>query len=148
AAALAAASAVVAQEPEPARCAAPAELIEDSAKLPALGELLRARQPIKIVAIGGSSTAGLAAEAFTLAYPARLQEVLQQRHSDVPITVVNKGAPRETTQEMLDRFDKDVFAEAPVLVIWETGTTDAVRGIKVEDFAAALESGIAQLRSR
>ena len=34
-------------------------------------------------------------------------------------------------QEMVDRFAKDVVAEDPVLAIWETGTTDAVRGMPI-----------------
>src|SRR5207249_10813939 len=56
--------------------------------------------------------------------------------------------PRQTTQQMLERFPSDVFAEDPVLVIWETGTTDAVRGVEVEELAAALQSGIDELRTR
>jgi hypothetical protein len=68
--------------------------------------------------------------------------------TDVPITVVNRGVPRQTAQQMLERFQSDVFAEDPILVIWETGTTDAVRGVEIDDFAAALQGGIDQLRTR
>jgi len=62
--------------------------------------------------------------------------------------VVNKGVPRQTAQQMLDRFPSDVIAEDPILVIWETGTTDAVRGVEIDDFAAALQDGIDQLKTR
>ena len=48
---------------------------------------------------------------------------------------------------MLKRFPTDVIPEDPVLVIWETGTTDAVRGVGVEDFAAALQTGIDELKA-
>ncbi len=48
---------------------------------------------------------------------------------------------------MLERFPTDVIPEDPVLVIWETGTTDAVRGVGVEDFAAALQTGIDELKA-
>src|SRR5258708_24777357 len=64
------------------------------------------------------------------------------------MTVVNKSVPRQTAQEMVDRFAKDVVAEDPVLSIWETGTTDAVRGIAADSFTATLEAGIAALRAR
>jgi acyl-CoA thioesterase I len=128
-------------------CSAPAELVDDTPKLPQLGANLRARLPTKIVVIGGSSTAGAAVQSPEQAYPARLQEELVRRHPGVPITVVNKGVPRQTAQEMVDRFDSDVVAEAPVLAIWETGTTDAVRGIDVEAFSSVLESGVAALRA-
>jgi len=128
-------------------CAAPAELIQDDPKLPLLAARIQQHKPVKIVAIGGSSTAGAAAQSPLQSYPQRLEEVLAERYPDVEITVVNKGVPRQTAQEMVDRFAKDVIAENPVLAIWETGTTDAVRGVDVDAFTATLEAGISTLRA-
>lgn len=140
----------VARADDPARhpsCEVPAELMDDDVRLPALAEQLRAKHPITIVVIGGASTAGLASgEAERDSYPRRLQDVMRQRHPDVPITVLNKGIARDTTQEMFSRFSRDVFAFAPNLVIWETGTFDATRSIDVDVFAGALEAGLADLR--
>jgi acyl-CoA thioesterase-1 len=129
-------------------CDVPDELMQVDDKLPRLAERLRAKQPVKIVAIGGASTTGLAAGSSELAYPHRLQEILARRYPSSPITVVNRGVPRQTAQQMLERFPSDVLAEDPVLVIWETGTTDAVRGVGVDDFAAALQTGIDELKAR
>jgi acyl-CoA thioesterase-1 len=128
-------------------CAAPAELIQDDPKLPLLGARIQQHKAVKIVAIGGSSTAGAAAQSPLQSYPERLEEALAERYPDVEITVVNKGVPRQTAQEMVDRFAKDVIAEDPVLAIWETGTTDAVRGVDVDAFTATLEAGITALRA-
>jgi acyl-CoA thioesterase I len=128
-------------------CAAPAELIQDDPRLPLLAARLQQHKSVKIVAIGGSSTAGAAAPSPLQSYPERLGETLSERYPDVEITVVNKGVPRQTAQEMVDRFAKDVIAEDPVLAIWETGTTDAVRGIDVDAFTMTLEAGIAALRA-
>ena len=130
------------------RCDVPAELIHVEVTLPHLSERLRAKNPVKIVAIGGASTTGAAAGSPDLAYPHRLQEILDRWYPDIPITVVNKGVPRQTAQQMLERFPSDVLAEDPILVIWETGTTDAVRGVEIDDFAAALQGGIDQLKTR
>jgi acyl-CoA thioesterase I len=132
----------------PIACDVPDELMQVDDKLPHLAERLRAKQPVKIVAIGGASTTGLAAGSSELAYPHRLQETLTRWYPSSPITVVNRGVPRQTAQQMLDRFPADVIAEDPVLVIWETGTTDAVRGVGVDDFAAALQTGIDELKAR
>src|SRR5260370_974005 len=96
-------------------------------KLPHLAERLRAGQPVRIVAIGGASTTGLAAGSSDLAYPHRLQEILARWYPSSSITVVNRGVPRQTAQQMLERFPTDVIPEDPVLVIWETVTTDGVR---------------------
>jgi len=130
------------------QCDVPAELLRVDAALPNLSERLRAGNPVKIVAIGGASTTGAAAGSPDLAYPHRLQEALDRWYPAVPITVVNKGVPRQTAQQMLERFPSDVIAEDPVLVIWETGTTDAVRGVEIDDFAAALQGGIDKLKMR
>jgi acyl-CoA thioesterase-1 len=132
----------------PMACDVPDELMQVDDKLPHLAERLRTKQPVKIVAIGGASTTGLAAGSSELAYPHRLQEILTRWYPSSPITVVNRGVPRQTAQQMLDRFPSDVIAEDPVLVIWETGTTDAVRGVGVDDFAAALQTGIDELKAR
>jgi acyl-CoA thioesterase I len=130
------------------RCDVPPELMRIEVTLPHLSERLRAKNPVKIVAIGGASTAGAAAGSPDLAYPHRLQKLLDRLYPGVPIAVVNRGVPRQTAQQMLERFPSDVFAEDPILVIWETGTTDAVRGVEIDDFAAALQGGIDQLKTR
>jgi len=133
---------------EPQDCAVPPELIEISVKLPHLAERLRAGQPLNIVAIGGASTRGAAAGAPDLAYPHRLQAALAAFYPDVPITVVNKGVPRQSAQQMVDRFPIDVIAEDPILVVWEAGISDAVRGIEIDDLAAALQAGIDEVKNR
>jgi hypothetical protein len=128
-------------------CDVPDELMQIDEKLPHLAERLQANEPVKIVAIGGASTTGLAAGSSDLAYPHRLQEILAGWYPSPPITVVNRGVPRQTAQQMLERFPTDVISEDPVLVIWETGTTDAVRGVGVDDFATTVQTGIDELKS-
>lgn len=129
-------------------CAVPAELLEVTAKLPHLAERLHAKQALNIVAIGGASTKGAAAGAPDLAYPHRLQLALSADYPDVPINVVNKGVPRQSAQQMVERFPTDVVAEDPVLVIWEAGITDAVRGIAIDDLVTALQAGIDDIKRR
>ena len=129
-------------------CAVPPELSEVTVKLPHLAERLKARQKLNIVAIGGASTKGAAAGAADLAYPHRLQLALAALYPEVSITVVNKGVPRQSAQQMVERFPTDVIAEDPVLVVWEAGITDAVRGIEIDDLASALQAGIDDARNR
>jgi hypothetical protein len=129
-------------------CEVPPELTEISAKLPHLAERVRARQPVNIVAIGGASTKGAAAGSPDLAYPHRLQLALAALFPDLSITVVNKGVPRQSTQQMVERFPTDVIAEDPILVVWEAGISDAVRGIEIDDFAAAMQAGIDEVKNR
>jgi len=128
-------------------CIVPHELIEDDPKLPITGEHLQPGQRLKIVAIGGGSTAGAAAGMPEKAWPKRLEETLAAGHPGATVTVLNKGVARQTAQEMVARFERDVVAEQPTLVIWETGTTDAVRGVDVDEFSTVLQNGIEFLRA-
>ncbi len=58
------------------RCTVPHELIEDDGELPVTTATLVHHKPLKIVAIGGASTAGSGASGEAAAYPMRLQEHL------------------------------------------------------------------------
>jgi lysophospholipase L1-like esterase len=135
-------------EAAPRDCQVPPELIDsEDLQLPLMAQRLREKEPVTIVAIGGASTAGTAAaNPEQEAYPRRLEENLRRRHPDVQITVINKGVARQTTQDMVNRFPTDIYPLAPTLVVWETGTADAVRSLDVDAFATALEAGIADLK--
>jgi hypothetical protein len=130
----------------PRFCPAPPELAEVDQQLPHLKARLRARKPVTIVAIGGASTRGAAAGSPDNAYPHRLQVALAGALPRAPITVINKGVPRQTAQDMMARFATDVLPAHPVLVVWEVGIVDAVRGTELDDFAEALQTGIDQLK--
>jgi len=129
-----------------AECAAPADLIQDDAKFPLLAQRLRNKEPVTIVAIGGSSTVGTAAGDGDAAYPHQLEMVLRSRYPGVSITVLNRGMVRATAAQMEARIEQDVIPEKPNLVIWEVGITDAVRSSELDAFAAVLQAGIARLQ--
>lgn len=132
----------------PPECPVPSDLLEVSVKLPHLAARLREKEPVTIVAIGGGSTKGAAAGSPDLAYPQRLQVALASFYPGVPITVKNEGVARQSTRQMVERFPQEVFAAKPVLVVWETGISDAVRGIDTDEFAAALQTGVEEVKNR
>lgn len=132
----------------PDTCAVPAELGQVAVKLPHVAERLHDRKGLTIVAIGGGSTRGAAAGNPDLAYPHRLQLALAAFYPELPIVVVNKGVPRQSAQQMVDRFATDVFPAEPTLVVWEAGIADAVRGVEIDEFAGALQAGINEVKKR
>jgi lysophospholipase L1-like esterase len=83
--------------------------------------------PLKIVAIGSSSTFGTGASSPAMTYPARLEAELKARFPGLPITVLNKGIGGEEAPQMLARFEADVFEEAPDLVLWQVGSNSVLR---------------------
>ena len=129
-----------------ADCSAPAEIIQDDPQFPDLARRLAEKAPVTIVVLGGSSTVGAAAGDGDAAYPHQLEMAMRRRFPDVPITVINKGVQRQTAQQMAARLKSDVIAANPALVLWEVGTTDAVRATDIDAFAQTLQDGIAELR--
>jgi len=78
------------------------------------------RGQAKIVAIGSSSTIG---EPGIDPYPVRLEKFLRDEYyPKAGITVINKGVSGQEAPIELLRFDRDVVAERPDLVIWQVGT--------------------------
>jgi len=132
----------------PDECAAPADAYADDVPLRATAARLRGKAPLKIVVIGGTAALGTAAGSPKLAYPAQLQGVLAERYPDVPVTVVNKSIARQTAKEQVKRLQRDVIAEQPQLVIWETGAYDAVRFVDVDEFVATVQGGIETLHEK
>lgn len=126
------------------QCTAPAELIQDDPRLPALAAAFQHQKPMVIVVIGGASTAGTGADN---SYPHFLEAALRNRHPGQAITVINRGVAGETTEQMAARFPKDVYASQPNLVIWETGTVDAVRGEDLDTVAAAVGDGLGAIQT-
>jgi lysophospholipase L1-like esterase len=129
------------------RCNVPESFIAQHVSLARTALKLRTDQPIKIVAIGSSSTEGIGASDPDNTYPARLQEELERRWPEADVTVMNRGVGGERSFQMLARFDKDVFAEQPDLVIWQAGTNSALQ--KDADAASTREiikTGVQRLK--
>ncbi len=103
----------------PPPCDIPDELIRLKQRLPHLVQALTSQRKIRIVAIGSSSTAG---EGDVVPYPCRLELLLRNRFPDRMIDVLNRGVGGQEAPSEFARFESDVFAEAPALVIWQVGT--------------------------
>jgi len=128
-------------------CQVPNELMADSSLLRHAAKRAIAERRMKIVALGSSSTLGMGASGPQATYPARLEAILAARFPNYEVQVVNKGVSRQSAQQMVERIDADVLAEKPTLVIWETGTAEAVRGGDVDELMTALLAGIDRMQA-
>ena len=106
----------------PPACAVPAEITRLDYTLPRTARRLAAAEPLTIVTIGSSSTAGAFASSPAASYPSRLAVELRERFPGRTIRVVNQGVNGEDAREMLARFQESVIAEKPDLVLWQVGT--------------------------
>jgi hypothetical protein len=113
---------------------------------PRLALALQTQSPLKIVAMGSSSTAG---REDVVPYPYWLQMYLRAATSNAKIDVLNRGKGGEEAVEELPRFDADIFDEAPSLVIWQVGTNAVFHNEKydIDDVAAKIAIGLDRLRA-
>ncbi|MXQ12056.1 GDSL-type esterase/lipase family protein [Microvirga makkahensis] len=111
-----------------------------------VGAKLARREPVRVLAIGSSSTEGIGASSPEHSYPAQLEDELREDWKS-GVTVVNAGKGGETGAQTLERLEAALKAQSFDLVIWQVGTNDAIKGVSEEDFRAILERGIASVRA-
>jgi lysophospholipase L1-like esterase len=128
-------------------CTVPREITRLKVGLSNTVRAIRSGKELVIVAIGSSSTKGVGASDPTHTYPARLAEELRHHWPEHALTVINKGVGGEIASQMLTRFDRDVLPYHPQLVIWQTGSNQALRSGNIKEFVATLREGISRLKS-
>jgi acyl-CoA thioesterase-1 len=110
----------------------------------ALGALVAAERPVKIVALGDSLMAGYQLPE-SAAFPAQLERALKAR--GVAAEVVNAGVSGDTSSGGLARLDWSV-PQGTDAVILELGANDMLRGIDPKVTRAALDEIIGKLKAR
>jgi len=105
---------------------------------------IAADQPLNIVALGDSLTAGLGLAASD-AFPAKLQRALVAK--GIAATVVNAGVSGDTTSGGLARLDWSVPAGTDAVIL-ELGANDALRGIDPAVAKRALDGMLSKLTQR
>ena len=131
----------------------PGDLIALKGKFPHFFKALHSKGPVRIVAMGSSSTAG---RGDVVPYPYRLEMYLRRyakdslHRTDIRIDVLNRGIGGQEATEELGRFETDIFPDDPALVIWQVGTNAVFHNDQydVDVVAGNIRKGLAQLRAR
>lgn len=138
--------------PARAEPVAPPAAVTVATGLPRLAARLAEGGEVRIVAFGSSSTEGIGASSPASTYPALLQRDLSESlrlgvAGRPAVTMINRGKGGDDAEAMARRLQRDVLAERPTLVIWQTGSNDPMTGVSVERFAKLTRDGIAAIRS-
>lgn len=106
----------------------PSAIVDLQYPLENFRKALGGKGPVRIVAMGSSSTAGLG---DVVPYPARLYLRSHYKdhdlHRDIRIDLFNRGKGGEDAPQEVARFDDDIFADNPSLVLWQVGTNAVFR---------------------
>ena len=128
-------------------CAVPGYLLFGDSELGRVNAAVTKEKELRIVALGGTSSTLPGPDGASFAYPARLEAALSRRLPGVKVTVTAITKPRQTAEEMAESIDKLLLDQKPSLVIWQTGTYDAVHGTDPEEFRAAVSDGVEKLQA-
>jgi hypothetical protein len=130
----------------PAECRVPGYHVERIFPLPQVARAIAdKRLGVLVVGAGSSQLPGPAG--VKNAYPARLQIALSKMLPGVAVTVATDVKVKRSAAEMVNAMPSALAAAKPALVIWQTGTVDAMRSLDPDQFSQALDSGINISRS-
>jgi hypothetical protein len=101
------------------------------------------------IAVVGSTSSMLPGPGGTTksAYPSKLETVLTSRLKGVVVKVTSFAKPRQTAAEMEKDFGQILIDAKPALVIWQTGTVEAIRGTDIDEFRSTLDEGVETLHT-
>jgi ABC-type amino acid transport substrate-binding protein len=132
-------------EDAPPVCEVPAYLLTSESSLPKVAEAVKNAQKLDILVVGSRSSTINTADGT--AYPGRLEAVLREKLPGVKVNVNVELQIKKTAEEVAASLGKLAEGKKPTLVIWQTGTVDAMRSVDPDDFRAAVDDGVAALQS-
>jgi lysophospholipase L1-like esterase len=132
-------------EDPPQSCEVPSYLLTTESSLPKVAETVKSGHPLDILVVGSRSSTISTSEAS--AYPARLQAALKEKLPSVAVNLSVEIQTKKTAEEVAAGLVKLVEDKKPTLVIWQTGTVDAMRSIDPDDFRAAVDEGVVALQN-
>ena len=135
-------------EDAPESCEVPEYLLTSESSLTKVADALKSGHSLDILVIGSrSSTINAAGNTAEIsAYPGRLQVALSQKLPSIAVNVAVEIQAKKTAEEVAPGLRKLMEGKKSTLVIWQTGTVDAMRSVDPEDFRAAVDEGVVALQ--
>jgi hypothetical protein len=126
-------------------CEVPAYLLASESALPKVASAVKPGGKLNILVVGSRSSVVGASDAAA-GYPGRLQAALRDKLPGVETNVTLELQAKKTAEDLAPTLGKLVAERKPDLVIWQTGTYDAMRSVDAEDFRNALDEGVAAMK--
>jgi acyl-CoA thioesterase-1 len=130
-------------------CDLPPDLIAPEEKLAHVAAAL-AKDRLDILALGSGSTVGdsggsggpaLAFHAPDASFPRKMIAALQAMRPAVRFNLVVQGGRNMTAEAMLALLHHELASRHYDLVLWQTGTVEAVHGLRTDGLSAVLQEG-------
>jgi hypothetical protein len=134
-------------EDAPVSCEVPDYLLASESTLPKVADAIKSGHSLDILVIGSrSSTINTTSASEASAYPGRLQALLKEKLPSLTVNVSVEIQAKKTAEEVAAGMVKLIEGKKPTLVIWQTGTVDAMRSTDPEDFRGGVDEGVVALQ--
>jgi hypothetical protein len=128
-------------------CEVPDYLIASESALPKVAEAIKSGHSLDILVLGSrSSTINTTSASEASAYPGRLQTILKEKLPSTAVNVSVEIQAKKTAEEVAAGMVKLMEGKKPTLVIWQTGTVDAMRSTDPDDFRSGVDEGVVALQ--
>jgi len=126
---------------QPAECRIAENLVDSNFRLPQVARALSTKH-LTVLVVGAGSSQLPGSSGTANAYPARFQHALAQQLPGVEVKVTTDVKARRTAAEMVKALPAALSATKPALLVWQTGTVDAMVAVDPDQFSQALDKGI------
>ena len=127
-------------------CEVPDYLVASESALPKVAQAIKSGHSLDILVLGSrSSTINTTNASEASAYPARLQAALKEKLPSIAVNV-SVEIQKKTAEEIAAGMVKLMEGKKATLVIWQTGTVDAMRSTDPDDFRSGLDDGVVALQ--
>ena len=132
-------------------CSAPDEFVTPDESFDDLGAAIAKGGPVAILAIGSATTVGSVNRSgqptsSTLSFPWFMLHALEKALPNVKFSLDVQGERGMTAEQMLPLIQSALQQQHYALVLWQTGTVEAVRGLRPDGMQDVLHDGVQLVR--
>ena len=128
-------------------CDIPSQFITAQKPLGPLKAAIASGGPVSILAVGSGATAGASGEQPDSAFPYRMLDVLRAELPRVTFDLAVRGGRGMAAQEMVPLIKAQMQQTPAQLVLWQTGTVEAIRNMRPDRMRQALRAGLDIIRA-
>jgi hypothetical protein len=133
---------------ENSACEVPADLLAfGDSVLEKVAAAVKDDKKLDVLVVGSGSSSLASPDGAAIAYPARLEASLREKLPGVAVSVTTSLQPKRTAEEVAEALPALATERKPNLLVWQTGTVDAIRAIHPDDFRNALDEGISAIKA-
>lgn len=128
-------------------CDVPADLREvGDSSLEKVATAVKKDRKLDVLVVGSMSSSLAGPDGPAAAYPARLEAKLRELLPGIAVTVTTSLQPKRSAEEVVEGLPALIGEHKPSLVVWQTGTVDAMRAIHPDDFRNAVDEGTSAVK--